>query len=512
MNSRYMIVSLAVLAVALRASPSQCFAQTDAQPIGTLMSEDSGWENWRVKDGTVVARRVLKLQPQREHTPALSIQLIPNEYHLKEGNAAVSYLQAMGFFEQSNARKAKSDFETKNYEISQKEGRSAWPPHSWRELRPEDLPIEEVKTYLSYTAFQPQYLAQAAERRSFDLHRNIKDVENPLMFLLPEIQSIRELARTQSLRFLLAIAENRPDDAVAIFGQQLAIGKHLSQEPFIVSNLVGIACASIGWFDAAHLCELADAPNLYWAIASLPKPLVSMKASLAYEREFLFEQFKMLREVDLSPKSNLYWRQFVPRFSQAMAGLSDESDAFLNFGETAIALTIAAGVPGAKRYLHEVEGIEIEALDNLPKTQIFFLGVRKYYERTRDEMFKIAYLPAAERVAASSKTNELLENDIKKFGWITFPSGQLLPAVQAAMGAQGRLQQQLALLQTIESIRNHMAEHDNSLPQKLSDLQLPAPSDPLTGKPFRYTLHAAGATLDGSQLPGYRLQFELRTP
>ena len=73
------------------------------------------------------------------------------------------------------------------------------------------------------------------------------------------------------------------------------------------------------------------------------------------------------------------------------------------------------------------------------------------------------------------------------------------------------MQQQLALWQTIEAIRNHLATHDNKLPATLEELELPAPHDPLTNGPFEYAIHPAGATLKGAENPGIRYQFELRT-
>lgn len=480
-------------------------------PAGELSSQEGAWEYWRV-DGKVVHRRVLDLSPQREPEPALSVDLIPNEFDLKDGNAAIQYVQAMGFLEQSNAQRAKSDFENASREAANSQGKS-WdevPPQSWYESRPEDLPMEQVREYLSYTEFQTRYLEEAVQRRICDFDRHIRDVENPVMYLLPEIQMMRDLARQQSLRFLGAIAEDRPNDAVAILGQQLAMARHLNQEPFLVSNLVGIAVARIGCTNAFFLCERADAPNLYWAVASLPQPIVDMRPAMAYEREFLFEQFKELRDVDMTPRSDLYWSRFLESFGESMEGLELETSGLNQFGKSGLTMMVAAGIPGARRFLHDVEGISIDELDALPNTQVYFLAVKKFHEHSRDEMFKLAFVAPWQREQGRVQADANRKRNAEKFGLITSPSNVVLPAVDAAMSAQTRLDQQLAYLQTVESIRNHLATHNNEFPSALVDLALPAPLDPATGKMFKYVRHDQGATLTGGAFPGLRHEFELR--
>lgn len=449
-------------------------------------------------------RRVMELSPQREAQPALSIQLIPNKFHRKNGNAALFYLQAMGLFERSAVQQAKRDFEREQREAVLAEDGNAYnaPPYSWVNAPPNEVPVEALKNYLVYTSFQPRYLAEAAQREECDFDRRIQEVDNPIGYLLPEIQSMRELVRQQSLRFILAVAEDRPHDAVEILGQQLALGSHIGQDHFLVSALVGVACANIGMIDAFYLCEHPDAPNLYWAVAALPNPLVDMRPSLSFERELLFMQFKQLAEVDETPRSDDYWKQFVSDFIPTIQQLEPSIG---SLGEVGIAL----GVPGAKRYLREVVGLDDETLQQLPNTQIFFLAVRRYYERSRDELFKAFYAPG-QRAAIFEKSGESLAEDMNEFGIITMPANVLLPAIQAVDSAQRRLQQQLALLQTVESIRHHLATHDDAFPKTLDELELPVPRDPATDQPFEYELTKETAKLTGGVFPGLRYEFVLK--
>ena len=493
-------------AILISNGPSDGYSQdsTAASPE-EIVSREGAWENLRGRITTL--RRTVALAPKAEQKPALSIRFIPDTFHAKPGNAAIYYLKAGGFFEQTVALQAKRKFEDDSRAAA---GDGEFAPYIWLETEVKDLPVEKMKEYLVYTSFQPLFLEEAASRLHCDFDRQIKSVENPVGYLLPEVQAIRDVARIQAMRFLVAMAENRPDDAVKILGQLIAMGPHFCQEPFLVSNLVGTACVGIGLQQAYYLSEHPDAPNLYWAIAQLPKPLINLEQSLAYEREFLFEQVKALREVDSIPKPEGYWSEFIDRFTAAIKGIGSPLDELTSLGKAGFTLAIGSNIPKAREYLVEVEGMSNDVLDKLPNAQIFFLAVRRFYERFRDEEFKYSYLPQHARIKASTTSTKFGEFS-QRYGLITLPTSTFLPAVQAAQAASLRLEQQLAMWQTIEAIRHHLATHDNKLPATLEELELPAPHDPLTNGPFEYATHAAGATLKGAENPGIRYQFELRT-
>lgn len=494
-------------AMLIAACPSISYSQDSTAVANTdlVVTREGAWEYARGK--TTIARRTITLAPKTEQKPALSIRFIPDTFNAKPGNAAIYYLKAGGFFEQQAALQAKRKFEEDSRAAA---GDGDYAPTIWLDTELKDLPVEKVKEYLVYTSFQPLFLEEAASRLHCDFDRQMKTIENPIGYLLPEVQAIRDVARVQAMRFLVAMAENRTDDAVKILGQMIAMGPHFCQEPFLVSNLVGTACTNIGLQQAYYLSEHPDAPNLYWAIAQLPNPLINLERSLAYEREFLFEQVKALREVDDIPKPDGYWSEFIDRFIAAIKGIGSPLDQLESLGKAGVTLAIGSNVPKAREYLIEIEGMSHGTLDKLPNAQIFFLAMRRFYERYRDEEFKYSFLPEHARKnnnVASTEFGELL----KRYGTFTLPTSTFLPAVQRAQSASQRTQQQLAMWQTIESIRHHLATQSNKLPAALEELELPAPHDPVTNGPFEYVVHAAGATLKGVANPGMQYQFELRT-
>jgi hypothetical protein len=68
--------------------------------------------------------------------------------------------------------------------------------------------------------------------------------------------------------------------------------------------------------------------------------------------------------------------------------------------------------------------------------------------------------------------------------------------------AQGQVDQRIALLRHVEALRLYAAEHDGTLPSKLSDVSVPLQVDPFTGKPFRYEVTGNTAHLRGTPPPG----------
>lgn len=500
--------------IAVAASTSFCGMARADEPI-----RDGDWSDQRDDQlGIVIKTMELVVTPKAEPRPALRHHLIPDDFDLREGNAAIYYLRAMGFLEQNYARDMLSDSLKKARKAAEEKGEdsSNFPPYSWLDMPLKELPLEDVKKYLQLLSFQPRDLAEAARRRSFSMDRNLRQEPNPVGVLLPDIQTMRELARNQSLRCRVAIAEGRSDDALAILGQQVALAKHLGTDEFLVSNLVGAAVAGIAFGDALQLCQMPTAPNLYWAFATLPNPMIDFRKSIAYERQFLFEQVKVLREVDEQPRNAGYWQDFIDRLLPQMGGLdmmggvsnSKDSDTF----RATIVAAIAAGYPGAKRYLIEDFGMDPNKVDSYTTAQTFFLAVKRFYEQTCDDNSKWHSIPYAQAIASNQymSLKKRMATDSQRIGWASIPTEMFLASFDAIYTAQQRLQQTIALIQTVEAIRMYGASGEGKLPNSLEGLPVPAPVDPLTGKPFQYELNGDKAILTGHRVSGLQYRLVIR--
>jgi hypothetical protein len=152
-----------------------------------------------------------------------------------------------------------------------------------------------------------------------------------------------------------------------------------------------------------------------------------------------------------------------------------------------------AKVGAARRRLVE-SGYQSKLVDQLRPIQVILLDEKRDYEVQRDERMKLLALPLWQidecdgSQAGESSRDGLLAD--------------LLPPIVKLRRAQGALERQIALLRHVEALRLHAAGHDGKLPAKLSDIAVPLPDDPLTGKPFVYAMEGADAHLRGGSPQG----------
>ncbi len=491
------------------------FAALTPTATGQSPTGEAGWVLEQDEAGRVTVHTMaMTLHPRSEPRPAMKHRLLPSELDLLDGNAATFYLSAMGFLEQSAAQERVRQFRVDALKQGQQEGKGSEevPPYSWLSMTPEQLPLDEVRDYLQLLSFQKRFLTEAARRRHFDLDRNVQEIDYPVGFLLPEIQELRELARNQSLRCKLAIAEERIEEAMKILGQQYTLARHLSQDVFLVPGMVGNAIVGIAWNDALQLAQHPDAPNLYWAYASLPRPLLDTRHAFAVEHDLFYLQFKPLREVDEQLHPASYWRDFVDRLILTIRGLENESGLpplpdDPDEARGVMTALIAAAYPAAKQYLLEEWGLPADQVESYPTTQVVFLALVRAGDEIRDAHYKWVYLPSWQEQAYRRIQSSRQPVDTERLGWIAeLPLG-LTGNVGVLTDALSRSEQQLALLQTIEAIRMYAAENHGTLPESLDDLPVPAPIDPVSGKPFEYQSEEEQAVLSGH--PMRRQQFRL---
>ena len=69
--------------------------------------------------------------------------------------------------------------------------------------------------------------------------------------------------------------------------------------------LVGVACATQFADCLPELSERPDAPNLYWALAGLPRPFVDVDEAVRWERSVTFLEFPALRDVEHASSSDI---------------------------------------------------------------------------------------------------------------------------------------------------------------------------------------------------------------
>ncbi|MBN2132125.1 MAG: hypothetical protein JW741_21670, partial [Sedimentisphaerales bacterium] len=100
----------------------------------------------------------------------------------------------------------------------------------------------------------------------------------------------RKLAFVVRLWARLEIARGGHEGAMLALQTGFGMARHLAQAPTLVQVLVGIAIAEVVRAEADQFIQTENAPNLYWAVAHLPKPFADIENAIATEKKAVAAQ------------------------------------------------------------------------------------------------------------------------------------------------------------------------------------------------------------------------------
>jgi len=426
----------------------------------------------------------LTVEPARAPMRALRYLLLPELGEMSPGNPVQNYFKC--FMEQQK-------FFFDKEAIERREKLLVMP---LAELKKQDL-----KEYDSFALIQADYAARLDQP---DWQVLLKLRSDGVALMVPEVQQIRALANALKVRLRSEVANRRFDDAIRTVKTMFAMARHLGEHPTLVASLVGVTIATSTLAALDEMLELPGCPNLYWALANLPKPLIPLAKGIEGERAIVLAEFRALNENAPMTADDL--RKFIAYLDRLLgAGKAPEPgkgvQAWLD-SRTKDEEKVGA----ARRRLVEC-GLSEEQLSRFPAEQVILLDEKREYEVRRDDLMKIMALPAWQAEALASQSKPARGPSLMEHA--------LLDGVYGTCLAQARPDQRIALLRHVEALRLYAAEHNGTLPAKLADISVPLPDDPFTGKPFGYQVQGATAHLRGTPPPSiatepsYRIHYEL---
>ncbi len=410
----------------------------------------------------------LNLRPAPAPTPALRYRLLPELKEMNPGNPIQNYMKCMmeqkKFFFDEDAVQSRENLLT---------------------MPLKELPAQDLKEYGHFVLSQAD---RAARLDNPDWQVLLKLRAEGIELLLPEVQQIRALARALQVRFRAEIAQCRFDDAIRTAKTMFAIARHLGEHPTLIGDLVGMAIASLAIYHLDEMLEQPGCPNLYWALTILPSPVIPLDKGMDGERVMLAWVFRGLS--DSTPMSNSKLNSFVT-----------DAEKLLQAGDKKIGLRAwlderikdMAIVSAARDRLVDY-GLPAESLRGFPAEQVILLDEKRELDIRFDDEMKTSAFPFWQI--------EALTGQIKLKKPAALFADLLMPVTRNARMAQARIDQRIALLRHIEALRLHAIEQKCALPSKLTEIAVPLPIDPFTGKPFRYELIGSTAHLRGTPPPG----------
>jgi hypothetical protein len=137
----------------------------------------------------------------------------------------------------------------------------------------------------------------------------------------------------------------------------------------------------------------------------------------------------------------------------------------------------------------------------MPAEQVVALDLMTHFEAFGQEAGTAFFLPFPEAIRELDVVKGRMEAFRQEAGECAALPLMIVSPLVSCRRAQARVERQFALFQVLEALRMHAAQHGR-LPQRLSDLDVPVPDDPLTTQPFDYALDGETARLRGPALGG----------
>jgi len=102
------------------------------------------------------------------------------------------------------------------------------------------------------------------------------------------LDGYRKLALVVRLWARLEIARGGHEGAMLALQTGFGMARHFAQAPTIIQTLVGIAITAVIREEVEQFVQGENAPNLYWALAHLPKPFADVENAIATEQKAAF--------------------------------------------------------------------------------------------------------------------------------------------------------------------------------------------------------------------------------
>jgi hypothetical protein len=437
----------------------------------------------------------LTLRPMAPSAPALRYRLLPELIEQTPGNAAEHYRKAVPLLNRVNAE-----------DDAQLE--------AWEKLPLEQLPCADVRRLLGEHAEGLGLVEKGARCETCDWGLAERLRKSGIGALLPEIQPMRVAARLLATRARVEIAEGHFDRAARTIRTGVALARHVGDSETLISFLVGNAVAGVMAAQIDLFVQQPKAPNLYWPLTDLPRPLIDMRKGMEGERVSIYGTFPGIAasatDLNAGPISEEQGRNY----GRILLGLQERT---FPGGRALLALRLRKGYEADKQAL-VAQGRPRELVEKMPHVQAAVLRAFIEYERATDELKKWQSFPYPEALSHLREVAARRKADLKKTDapLASELANLLVPAIDKVVLARARIDRRFAALRCVEAVRLYAAAHGGRLPPALADVkEVPVPDDPVTGKPFEYKVTDDRATLFGPSPVGdarggaYALTYEL---
>lgn len=425
----------------------------------------------------------LSLYPKAEPEAALEYVLEAPYIDQRPGNGATLYDAALSIMANVQSQNPSLDGE----QITK-----------WYDMSTDEMPLEDVRSALSKFESGIHYADLASKCEYCVWEYPVR--EEGFRCQMPNLSSYRTMARLLGLKVRVQMADGDIDGAIETLRIGISLGRDIGDGPFLVQGLVGIAIDSLMLKEMRQMIQAPDAPNLYWALTSLPKPLIDMHRAMQVESSILYMELPELRTLEKEVWSN----EKALKTSEKLVTYLDEGHESLGgyIMRGGVLASAMMTYPEAKKSLL-AQGKTIAEVEAMPPLQVILIYKHRQYCRIRDMEFRWTNMPYWQAKDGLKKAEEELGVyfSMNHFDIIAGAMMYTMPAIERICFLKARFERDLAMMQCIEAIRMYAAGNDGRLPKALDDItNAPVPIDPIYGHAFHYEVNNGKAVLE-SPLP-----------
>ncbi|MEL7497283.1 MAG: hypothetical protein AAFN77_06700 [Planctomycetota bacterium] len=453
------------------------------------------------KERVIIQEYRFRVTPAKTTRPAFQYRLTVPPHQTIPGNAITHYLRSDG----EGSLRRPIDYARETYgDVIFK----------WASLETptDDIKLDDLRAVSSsFESFVQQHLRRATFCRDSDWGLALEDLsgKETYEFLLPSVQQTRTMARILQMRNRLAVIEGRHEDSVEHLRMTYQLAHRVGDLGLLVSGLVAISETSMANQGMMHLISSKNGPNMYWALSELPQPVIDLRSAFQLEAGMALRYFDELDGIESDQLTNAEWKaklnRTIVQWVELYEMIGYRSSEPMKKLTPAITVGMAlVSYPQAKQRLIE-SGLDAETVETMPVPKVILLDAKRELTAYSDEVNKAYCLPFQQYQTVDSEVQEELRaSATKNLG--AAMANLILPASQQVRRAQARTQAEVNALIIVESIRNHYAM-TGSVPKTLDELKLPTRENPLTGKPFGYTVNNNEAVIDFEVGVPYRSKY-----
>jgi hypothetical protein len=415
------------------------------------------------------------LRPEPTPTPALLYQLQFDPAERRAGSGAATYLQAASLL---------TDAEQRLVEDA-RDADDAGNVPAFDKAMVALAADKRVGTILGL-------LDEAGRHEEIGLDVAWRDVG--LDAIIPQLNPWRGLT---NLLYVRLRQQTRAGDVAGAVGT-LRLGYQMARSVGdggpLLCGLVAVGSAAILDEGLSKLMDRPDAPNLYWAMATAPRPVVSLRRVMDCERRF---QVAGLPVLAIARSGEIPSDAWPMNFDMA-GGMSPatgpaRAPAKLTGEDIAFAKSYIAAHPDVVAYYarrHQPKVADASKVDPEALLATYFIG---QFQDGSDEFNKLLglpyplLLPRVRDLPAMLRRRGLAAENMY---------AMVAPSLPMPIETFARRDRTWAALTAVEALRSYAADHGGRLPATLADVSdTPVPDNPVTGKPFEYRVEDGVATL-----------------